>query len=369
MFYLFLKISEAKLFYYLLYKGLGINLFHYITFRLIYATITAIALGFLLYPKIHGLLKNLQFEQTIKSYMPVSHKKKHVPTMGGILIISALVLSVIFWNRLNEYVLLSLFSVLGFGLVGLADDYIKTKLKNPEGLSERKKFLCQLILATAVAVILYSTGFPTRLYFPVFKNLSLELGPLFIPWAIFVIVGASNAVNLTDGLDGLAIGPVITTSLVLMVFAYVAGNYKFASYLKLPFISGSGELSIVCAAAIGASLAFLWFNAYPAEVFMGDVGSLALGALLGTIALIIKQEFVLAVAGGIFVVETLSVIAQRFYFKYTKRKYGQGRRILKMAPLHHHFEKLGWEEPKITVRFWIISIMLALFALSLLKIR
>ncbi len=356
--------------YILLYSILGIILFKYITFRSIYAALTAMFIGFFLYPLFERKLKDLQFKQTIKEYMPENHKKKNVPTMGGLLIITALTTAVLLWNNiLNLYVLIALFTVLGFGALGFVDDYIKAKLKKPEGLPEKVKFLTQLILATAVAVLLYKEGFSTELYFPVFKNLHFNLGLLFIPWAVFIIVGSSNAVNITDGLDGLAIGPVITTSFVLMVFSYVAGNYKLSHYLNLPYIPGAGELTVVCAAVIGASLAFLWFNAYPAEVFMGDVGSLSLGALLGTIALLIKEEFILAIAGIVFVVETLSVIAQRYYFKYTKKKFGEGRRIFKMAPLHHHFEKLGWQEPKITVRFWIISIIFALIALSLLKIR
>ncbi len=356
--------------YVLLYSVLGIVLFKYITFRSIYAALTAMFIGFFLYPIFEKKLKDLQFKQTVKEYMPENHKKKNVPTMGGLLIITALTTSVLLWNNiLNLYVLIALFAVLGFGALGFVDDYIKAKLKKPEGLSERVKFLTQLVLATTVAVLLYKEGFSTELYFPVFKNLHFNLGLLFIPWAVFIIVGSSNAVNITDGLDGLAIGPVITTSFVLMVFSYVAGNYKLSHYLNLPYIPGAGELTIVCAAVIGASLAFLWFNAYPAEVFMGDVGSLSLGALLGTIALLIKEEFILAIAGIVFVIETLSVIAQRYYFKYTKKKFGEGKRIFKMAPLHHHFEKLGWQEPKITVRFWIISIIFALIALSLLKIR
>ncbi|WP_456456562.1 phospho-N-acetylmuramoyl-pentapeptide-transferase [Thermovibrio sp.] len=356
--------------YLLLYSVLGIVLFKYITFRSIYAALTAMFIGFFLYPLFEKKLKDLQFKQTIKDYMPENHKKKNVPTMGGLLILTALTTAVLLWNNIfNFYVLLALFTVLGFGALGFADDYIKAKLKKPEGLSEKVKFITQLTLATIVAVLLYREGFSTELYFPVFKNLHFDLGLLFIPWAVFIIVGSSNAVNITDGLDGLAIGPVITTSFVLMVFSYVAGNYKLAHYLNLPYIPGTGELTIVCAAVIGASLAFLWFNSYPAEVFMGDVGSLSLGALLGTVALLIKEEFILAIAGIVFVVETLSVIAQRYYFKYTKKKYGEGKRIFKMAPLHHHFEKLGWEEPKITVRFWIISIIFALIALSLLKIR
>ncbi|MEO2068235.1 MAG: phospho-N-acetylmuramoyl-pentapeptide-transferase [Desulfurobacteriaceae bacterium] len=356
--------------YFLLYKLLGVVLFKYITFRAIYAAITAMVVGFFLYPYFERKLKDLQFKQTIKEYLPETHKKKNVPTMGGLLIITTLFISIALWNNLyNPFVWLSLLAILGFGTVGFIDDYIKAKLKNPEGLSEGKKFTYQIVIATAIAITLYLLDFSTEIYFPIFKDFHLDLGYLFIPWAVFVIVGTSNAVNLTDGLDGLAIGPVITVSFVLMVFSYVVGNVKLAAYLHFPYIPGAGELAIVCAAVIGASLVFLWFNTYPAEVFMGDVGSLSLGSLLGLIAIIIKGEFILAIAGGVFVLETLSVIIQRYYFKYTKKKYGEGKRIFKMAPLHHHFEKMGWEEPKITVRFWIISIILALIALSMLKIR
>ncbi len=358
------------MFYFLFYKLLKIVLFKYITFRSIYASITAMVIGFLLYPWFEEKLKNLQFKQKIKEYLPETHKKKNVPTMGGLLIITSLILSIFLWNNLeNLFIWLVIFVLVSFGAIGFVDDYIKSKRSNPEGLSEGKKFFFQLIFASFVAVVLYKSGFSTELYFPIFKNLHFNLGWLFIPWAVFIIVGASNAVNLTDGLDGLAIGPVITTSSVFLVFSYVAGNAKLSSYLHIPHVPGAGELTIVCAAIIGASLAFLWFNTYPAEVFMGDVGSLSLGALLGTIAVLTKEEFILAIAGGIFVLETVSVIIQRYYFKYTKRKYGKGKRIFRMAPLHHHFEKKGWEEPKITVRFWIISVILALIALSMLKIR
>jgi phospho-N-acetylmuramoyl-pentapeptide-transferase len=357
--------------YLLFYKLLGVTLFKYITFRSIYAAITAMLVGFAAYPYFKKFLNELQFEQTIKDFMPETHKdKKKIPTMGGVLILTSFTLSVLLWaNLLNFFVWLVLFVVLGFGAIGFVDDYIKSKKKNPHGLSEKAKFLGQLSVASVAALLLYHHGFSTLLYFPVFKNLHLDLGWLFVPWAVFVIVGASNAVNLTDGLDGLAIGPVITTSFVFMIFSYVVGNYKLATYLHLPYVPGAGELTIVCAAVIGASLAFLWFNAYPAEIFMGDVGALSLGALLGTVAVLTKQEFVLVIAGIIFVVETVSVIVQRYYFKYTKRRYGEGRRVFLMAPLHHHFEKKGWKEPKITVRFWIVSIIAALVALSLLKIR
>ena len=356
--------------YLFLYKFLGVNLFKYITFRSIYASVTALFLGFFIYPYLERTLKGMQFEQAIKEYMPETHKKKKVPTMGGLLIIVSLLFSVLLWSNLeNRFVWVVTFVIVGFGIIGFVDDFFKAKLKRPEGISEKTKFISQLIVASFVAVYLYKTGFSTELYFPVFKNLHVDLGWLFIPWAVFIIVGSSNAVNITDGLDGLAIGPVITTSLVFAIFSYTCGHSKLSSYLQIPHVSGAGELTVVCSALIGASLAFLWFNAYPAEVFMGDVGSLSLGALLGTVSVLTKEEFILAIAGGIFVVETVSVILQRYYFKYTRRRYGRGRRIFKMAPLHHHFEKLGWEEPKITVRFWVISVVLALFALSLLKIR
>jgi len=356
-------------FYLLLYKKLGIVLFKYITFRSIYSALTSLFLGFLLYPFIEEKLKHFKVKQKVKEYLPETHRKKDVPTMGGILIIASLCLAVLLWsNVVNKFVIIALVSLLAFGGIGFVDDYIKAR-KNPEGLPENVKFLFQWLFAIGIGLWLYKSGFSTTIYFPVFKNLHVDLGVLFVLWCAFVIVATSNAVNLTDGLDGLAIGPVITTTFVLFVFSYVAGNSKLSHYLFLPYVPGVGELAIVCAGVMGASLAFLWFNAYPADVFMGDVGSLSLGALLGTIAVMIKQEFVLAIAGGIFVVETLSVIIQRAYFKYTKKKFGQGKRIFKMAPLHHHFEKLGWEEPKITVRFWIISIILALLALSMLKIR
>ncbi len=357
--------------YVIFYKLLGINLFKYITFRAIYASLTAMVLGFFLFPWFKEKLKDFQFEQTLKEYLPETHKrKKSIPTMGGIFIISIFILSSVLWTRVdNIFVLLSLLTVIGFGAIGFLDDFIKSRLHNPEGLSERKKFVLQVSVAFLVALILYWSGFSTRIYFPVFKNLSLDLGLFFVLWAVFVIVGSSNAVNLTDGLDGLAIGPVILTSLVFLIYSYVTGNVKIASYLQIPFVNGVGELAIVCSIVIGASLVFLWFNTYPAEVFMGDVGSLSLGALLGVVSVMTKGEFILAIAGGVFVLETLSVIVQRYYYKYTKKRLGKGKRVFRMAPLHHHFEKLGWEEPKITVRFWIISAILALISLSLLKIR
>ncbi len=354
------------MFFYLFYKVLGLPLFKYITFRSIYAAITAMFFVFFIYPFFERRFR--KFTQKTKSFLPESHKKKNVPTMGGLIIIASLAFSVVLWNNLqNTFVWLVLFAVIGFGLIGFVDDF--KKRRNPEGISERAKFLSQVVVAFLIAAFLYFSGFSTEIYFPVFKELHFDLGLLFIIWVVFIIVGTSNAVNLTDGLDGLAIGPVITTAFVLMIFSYVVGNIKLAHYLQLPYVPGVGELTIVCAAVIGASLAFLWFNAYPAEIFMGDVGSLSLGALLGLIAVLTKQEFVLAIAGGVFVLETLSVVVQRYYFKYTKKRYGEGRRVFKMAPIHHHFEKKGWEEPKITVRFWIISIILALVALSMLKIR
>ncbi len=356
--------------YLIFYRLLGINIFKYITFRTIYASITSMLIGFIAFPYFEKRLKNLQFEQKLKGFLPENHRKKvHIPTMGGLFIIFDIMVTSILWNRLNDwFIILSIVTILAFGILGFVDDYIKVK-RRAEGLSEKQKFISQLIIATAVVIVLFINNFSTELYFPIFKNLHVNLGYFFIPWAVFVIVGASNAVNLTDGLDGLAIGPVITTSLVFMAFSYIEGNAKLSSYLNLPHLQGVGELTVLCAIVIGASLTFLWFNTYPAQIFMGDVGSLSLGAFLGLISVLTKQEFVLAIAGGIFVLETVSVIIQRFYFKYTRKKFGKGIRIFRMAPIHHHFEELGWEEPKITVRFWIISIILALVALSLIKIR
>jgi len=341
-------------------------IFRYITFRAIYATITALMIAFILGPWLIDKLSKLQIGQSIRKDGPQSHfKKEGTPTMGGTLILLAIVLPTLLWTDLtNIYVWVTLLVTVGFGAVGFVDDYRKVKLRNSEGLSARQKMVWLLLIAATAGCMLYVyPPFQTTLAFPFFKGLRPELGLLYIPFAVLVIVGASNAVNLTDGLDGLAIGPTIIASGTYLLFAYLAGNARLADYLQISSVQGAGELAVLCGAMVGAGLGFLWFNTYPAQVFMGDVGSLSLGGALGTIAVITKQEIVLVIVGGIFVVEALSVIVQVSSFKLL------GRRIFRMAPIHHHFELKGWAEPKIIVRFWIISIILALVALSTLKLR
>jgi len=286
--------------------------------------------------------------------------------MGGCLILPVVILTTLLWGDLsNIYVWLVLFVLCSFGGIGFVDDYLKTVRKSSKGLSGKAKFSLQVLAALLVAVSLYFfPGFDTRLNVPFFKTIVPDLGIGYIPLAVFIIVGASNAVNLTDGLDGLAMGPIIIAFSSYLTFAYLAGNVRIAGYLGIPYVAGTGELSVVCGAVVGAGLGFLWYNAHPADLFMGDVGSLPLGAVLGTVAVMTKQEIVLILVGGIFVVETLSVIFQVVYFRMTG-----GRRIFRMAPLHHHFELKGWPEAKVTVRFWIIAIVLALLSLSTLKLR
>jgi len=340
--------------------------FKFITFRTIYAAITALLISFLLGPWLIRTLSRLQIGQSIRKVGPESHfKKEGTPTMGGTLILLAIVLPVLLWADLNNiYVWVTLLVTVGFGAVGFIDDYRKVKFKSSDGLSARgKMFWLVLISAVAAGLLYIYPSFDTTLAFPFFKGLRPELGLLYVPFIVLVVVGTGNAVNLTDGLDGLAIGPMIIASATYLLFAYVAGNVKLATYLQISSVQGAGELAIVCGAMVGAGLGFLWFNTYPAQVFMGDVGSLSLGGALGTIAVITKQEMVLVIVGGIFVVEALSVIVQVTSFRLW------GKRIFRMAPIHHHFELKGWPEPKIIVRFWIISIILALIALSTLKLR
>jgi len=340
--------------------------FRFITFRTIYAAITALVISFIIGPWLIGKLQDLQIGQSIRKVGPESHfKKEGTPTMGGTLILLAIVLPTLLWADLtNIYVWVTLLVTVGFGAVGFVDDYRKVKLKNSDGLSARQKMFWLLLISLAAALVLYYyPPFRTTLAFPFFKGLRPDLGVFYIPFAVIVIVGASNAVNLTDGLDGLAIGPMIIAAGTYLIFAYVAGNVKLSDYLQISSVQGAGELSVLCGAMVGAGLGFLWFNSYPAQVFMGDVGSLSLGGALGTIAVITKQEIVLVIVGGIFVLEALSVIFQVTSFRL------YGKRIFRMAPIHHHFELKGWPEPKIIVRFWIISIILALVALSTLKLR
>ena len=344
----------------------GFYVFRYITFRAIYATITALIISFIIGPWLINKLSTLQIGESIRQFGPESHfKKAGTPTMGGTLILLAVVIPTLLWVDLrNIYIWITLLTTVGFGIVGFADDWRKIKDKNSDGLSAGVKIVWLVAIALVAALILYShSSFQTTLVFPFLKNLRPELGLFFIPFAIFVIVGTGNAVNLTDGLDGLAIGPTIIAAGTYLLFAYLAGNARLADYLQISNVQGAGELAIFCGAMIGAGLGFLWFNTYPAQVFMGDVGSLALGGALGTVAVITKHELVLVIVGGIFVLETLSVIFQVASYRLL------GKRIFRMAPIHHHFELKGWPEPKIIVRFWIISIILALLALSTLKLR
>ncbi|MCP3175505.1 MAG: phospho-N-acetylmuramoyl-pentapeptide-transferase [Desulfuromonadales bacterium] len=344
----------------------ALYVFRFITFRAIYATITALVIAFIIGPWVIEKLSMLQIGQTIRKVGPESHfKKEGTPTMGGTLILLAIVGPTLLWADLtNLYVWVTLLVTVGFGVVGFIDDYRKVKLKSSDGLSARQKMLWLMLISLAAASTLYVyPPFQTTLAFPFFKGVVPDLGIFYIPFAMIVIVGASNAVNLTDGLDGLAIGPMIIASGTYLLFAYLAGNARLAEYLQISSVQGAGELAVLCGAMVGAGLGFLWFNTYPAQVFMGDVGSLSLGGALGTIAVITKQEIVLVIVGGIFVVEALSVIFQVTSFRL------YGKRIFRMAPIHHHFELKGWPEPKIIVRFWIISIILALVALSTLKLR
>lgn len=342
------------------------NIFKYLTFRSICAVITALLVSFVVGPWIISKLEQQQIHQIIRTDGPESHlMKKNTPTMGGLIILTAITITTILWADLtNPYIWLALFITISFGIIGFADDYLKVSKKNSKGLSATKKLFWQSTCALAVALFLYlKPGFNTALYFPFFKNIHPDLGLIFIPFAVLVIVGASNAVNLTDGLDGLAIGPVTINAATYTIFTYLAGHSVLAAYLQIPAVTNAGELSVFCAAVTGAGLGFLWYNSNPAEVFMGDTGSLALGGALGTVAVLCKQEILLVVVGALFVVEALSVILQVGSYKYS------GKRIFLMAPIHHHFERKGVSEQKITVRCWIITILMALIALSTLKMR
>jgi phospho-N-acetylmuramoyl-pentapeptide-transferase len=343
------------------------NVFRYITFRSIFAILTALIISLVVGAWFIRKLRELQIGQFIREDGPQSHQAKTgTPTMGGLMIIFAILTATALWAELNNpYIWLLVLVTLGFGLIGFFDDYLKVIKKHNQGLSGRAKLVTQTLVALVPAIWLYvNPGFNTTLTVPFFKQIQPDLGLFFIPFAVFVIVGCANAVNLTDGLDGLAIGPVTIAAAFYMIFCYLGGNIKIAAYLQIPYVRGVGELSIYLGAMVGAGIGFLWFNAYPAQVFMGDVGALALGGALGTVALAAKQEIILAVVGGLFVVEALSVILQVSFFKVSN-----GRRIFRMAPLHHHFELKGWPEPKVIVRFWIIAIILGLVSLSALKLR
>ncbi|MDA8428652.1 MAG: phospho-N-acetylmuramoyl-pentapeptide-transferase [Geobacteraceae bacterium] len=342
------------------------NIFRYLTFRTIYAMITALLVCFVIGPWIIRTLEGLQARQVIRTDGPESHlQKQGTPTMGGVMILAAIIIPTLLWADLtNVYIWVALFITVGYGLIGFVDDYKKVVKKDTKGLSARQKMFWQVLLAGAAAMFLYiKPEFSDQLYVPFFKNFHPDLGIWFIPFAALVIVGASNAVNLTDGLDGLAIGPVTINAATYMLFAYVAGHATLSAYLQIPRVVGAGELAVLCGAMVGAGLGFLWYNSYPADVFMGDVGSLSLGGTLGIVAVLTKQELLLVIVGGVFVVEALSVIFQVGSYKY------RGKRIFRMAPIHHHFELKGVAEPKIIVRFWIITIILALIAISTLKMR
>jgi phospho-N-acetylmuramoyl-pentapeptide-transferase len=374
-----------------------LRVFQYLTFRSMMAAMTALLIGLMLGPILIRKLTELKIGQPIREYGIQDHlAKRGTPTMGGALILLAIAISTMLWfDWGNRFVWIVMIVTTGFGAIGWSDDWRKVVLKDPEGMPSREKYFWQSLIGLVAAIYLafsvsetnnlrvielffrwissgFSNDLPPKadLIVPFFKTISYPLGVWgFMGLTYVVIVGTSNAVNLTDGLDGLAIMPVVMVGSALGLFCYVTGNAVYAKYLLLPHIPGAGELMVFCAAMAGAGLAFLWFNAYPAQVFMGDVGALALGGALGTIAVIVRQEIVLAVMGGVFVLEALSVMMQVSYFKYTKKKYGEGRRILLMAPLHHHFEKSGWKETQVVVRFWIITMLLCLVGLSTLKLR
>ncbi|MEG0921809.1 MAG: phospho-N-acetylmuramoyl-pentapeptide-transferase [Comamonas sp.] len=374
-----------------------LRIFQYLTFRAVMAALTSLVIGLALGPKVISTLSALKIGQPIRGYAMQSHlSKSGTPTMGGVLILLSIAISTLLWFELsNRFVWVVLVVTLGFGAIGWVDDWRKVVNKDPEGMRSREKYFWQSVIGLGAALYLvfcisentnaqvwtlfvnwiksgFSLDLPSQagLMVPFFKEVNYPLGVLgFVVLTYLVIVGSSNAVNLTDGLDGLAIMPVVMVGSALGIFAYVTGSINFSRYLLFPHIGGAGELLIFCSAMAGAGLAFLWFNTHPAQVFMGDVGALALGAALGTIAVIVRQEIVLAIMGGVFVAEAVSVMLQVVWFKYTKKRYGEGRRLLKMAPLHHHFEKSGWKETQVVVRFWIITMLLCLIGLSTLKLR
>lgn len=353
----------------------GFNVFNYITLRAVLATLTALVISLMVGPTLIRKLTQYKVGQAVRDDGPQTHLiKAGTPTMGGALILVSIAISTLLWADLsNRFVWVVLFTTLGFGIIGWVDDWRKVVHRNPKGLSAKEKYFWQSVVGLSVAVFLQQTAVTpaeTTLLIPFFKSLAIPLSGLaFIVLTYLVVVGSSNAVNLTDGLDGLAIMPTVMVAGALAIFAYVTGHLYFSKYLSIAYVPGAGELTVFCAAMVGAGLGFLWFNAYPAEVFMGDVGALALGAALGIVAVVVRQEIILFIMGGVFVMETLSVAAQVTYFKYTKHKTGTGKRIFLMAPLHHHYEQKGWKETQVVVRFWIISMMLVLIGLASLKIR
>ncbi len=358
------------MFYHILYplhiKFTVFNVFRYITFRTVLAILSALIISFFLTPYVIRKFNEWKIKSDKREDVPERHiEKKGTPTMGGFVILVSTIIPTLLWADLrNYYIWIVTFTLLSFGGIGFMDDIKKLRSANGKGISGRTKLYLQIFFAFLISILLYfKYGFITELTIPFFKNITPNLGIFYIVLCIFIIVGTSNGVNLTDGLDGLAIGPVLTVCTTFLLFAYLVGNIKFAQYLQIFYVKGAGELTILCGAMLGAGIGFLWYNTYPAELFMGDTGSLSLGASLAAIAVIIKQEVLLVIAGGIFVLETSSVIIQVLSFKW------RGKRVFKMAPIHHHFELKGWNEGKIVVRFWIISLILGLIALSTLKLR
>jgi len=368
LYYLFDYINKA-------YNPPGFDIFRFLTFRSAVAAITGLFLSFYLGPKIINRLRKHQIGEAKKVDAPQSHwSKAGTPTMGGLIIIISVFVPVILWADIKSlYIILILAGTIWLAGVGFLDDYLKVVKKYPNGLIARYKLLGQVLIGLVVGSVIYFSpqfeGINTLTTVPFLKNVNFDFSFFYIPVVVFIITATSNAVNLTDGLDGLAIGVIVIVMLTLAVISYVSGNAIYSDYLNIIYLPGSGELTVFVAALIGAALGFLWFNSYPAQIFMGDTGSLALGGAFGILTVLIKKELLIPILGGIFFVETLSVIIQRLYFKYTKKKYGEGRRVFKMAPLHHHFEIAGWAEPKIVMRFYIVAIILAIVSLTSFKIR
>jgi len=373
LFYLFTYLHKT-------FNVPGFGIFRYITFRAGAAAITALIISFWLGPKIIRKLRDYQIGELAKLEAPKTHlAKAGTPTMGGLIVLLSVIIPALLWTDLkNGYILLILFVTVMLGAVGFIDDFLKVVRKKPKGLIGKYKIAGQVFVGLLVGSLIYFfpqwidqtlIPFKSSTTVPFMKNLEWNLGIFYIPIVVFIITATSNAVNLTDGLDGLAIGTVGIVSGTLAIITYVSGHAVWSQYLTIPFLRGNGELAIYCAAISGAALGFLWFNSYPAQVFMGDTGSLALGGIIGAMCVLIKKELLLPTLGGIFLMETVSVIIQRMYFKYTKKRYGEGRRVFKMAPIHHHFEMLGWSEPKIVTRFYIIAILLMILSLATFKVR
>jgi len=374
MLYYFFDLIEKA------YHPPGFGVFRYITFRAAAAAVTALVIAFWIGPKIIGALRRKQIGEAAKLEAPKTHlTKAGTPTMGGLIVLASVLGPTLLWGDLgNTYILLIVFVTAALGGVGFLDDYLKVVKKKPKGLIGRYKLVGQILVGLIVGGVIYFyphwidvdlVRIKSSTTVPFFKHLEFNFDLMYIPMVVFVIAATSNAVNLTDGLDGLAIGIVGIVALTLGVMSYVSGNAVVSEYLTIPFLRGNGELTVYCAALSGAALGFLWFNAYPAQVFMGDTGSLALGGAIGALCVLIKKELLLPTLGGVFLAETVSVIVQRLYFKYTRKKYGEGRRVFKMAPLHHHFEMLGWPEPKIVTRFYIVAILMMIVSLATFKVR